>query len=508
MNEATLYLPIDSAARAVGADRLAAALQAEAAGRGLALTLRRTSSRGLFWLEPLLEWDTEAGRCGAGPLAAADAPALLDHQQHGRPLAQAVGRIEQLPFLARQQRLSFARAGITEPLSLAQYEAHGGGAGLRAARAMAPAAVCQQVLDSGLRGRGGAAFPAGIKWRTVAQTEAAHKAVVCNADEGDSGSFADRMLMEGDPFALIEGMAIAAHATGADNGWIYVRSEYPAAVATLNAAVGIAQAAGWLDGFRLRVRMGAGAYICGEETAMLESLEGRRGVVRAKPPLPARQGLFGQPTLVHNVLTLAAVPTIAARGADFYRSLGVGRSTGTMPFQLAGNLRHGGLFECGFGLRLRELLFEVGGGSASGRPLKAVQLGGPLGSYLPPAQWDQVLDYEACSAAGAVLGHGSIVAFDDSADMAVLARHAMAFCAFESCGKCTPCRIGSTRGVEIIDRLVAGADRDHQLTLLHELCETMEHASLCALGGMTPYPVRSALQHFAQDFGLARPKAQ
>ncbi len=503
MSALTLHLPLDSAARAVGAEALAHALAAEAERRGVVLTLRRTSSRGAFWLEPLVEWDTAEGRCGAGPLAPADAPALLAHLLHGAPLAQALGRLDALPWLARQQRLTFARAGLTEPLSLAQYEAHGGGAGLRAARAMPPEAVWQQVLDSGLRGRGGAAFPAGIKWRTVAQAAAARKFVVCNADEGDSGTFADRMLMEGDPFLLIEGMAIAAHATGAREGYVYIRSEYPAAVATMREAVAIARAAGWLDGLDLRVRMAAGAYICGEETAMLESLEGRRGQVRAKPPIPALQGLFGQPTVVNNVLTFAAVPTILARGAAFYRDFGVGRSTGTMPFQLAGNVRHGGLVERAFGLTLRELLFDFGGGTASGRPLKAVQLGGPLGSYVPPAHWDVAMDYEACAAIGAVLGHGGLVLHDDRADMAALARHAMAFCAHESCGKCTPCRIGSTRGVEVIDRISGGGDRPRQVALLRDLCETMLHGSLCAMGGMTPYPVLSALDHYPQDFGLA-----
>jgi formate dehydrogenase iron-sulfur subunit len=420
-----------------------------------------------------------------------------------------------MPYLARQERLTFARMGVTDPLSLEDYAAHGGWVGLKAAVTQAPEAIVQAVLDAGLRGRGGAAFPAGIKWKTVAAascTPGGVKYVVCNADEGDSGTFADRMVMEGDPYMLIEGMAIAALAVGAERGYIYVRSEYPHAVATLNEALRRAQAAGWIGAdmagsgrrFELAVRMGAGSYVCGEETAMLESLEGKRGVVRAKPPLPAIQGLFGQPTVINNVLTLAAVPLILARGAAFYRDFGMGRSRGTLPFQLAGNIRHGGLVEKAFGLSLRELLFDFGGGSATGRPIKAVQVGGPLGAYVPAEQWDVPLDYEAYTAIGAVLGHGGVVVHDDSMDMAALARYAMAFCAVESCGKCTPCRIGSTRGVEVIDRIRLQrdhpAERDAQVALLRDLCDTMLHGSLCAMGGMTPYPVLSALNHYPADF--------
>ena len=484
-----LYIPQDSAAVAVGADELADIAVASGAA------VVRTSSRGLLWLEPLVEIDTPAGRFGYGPCEPEDLPAILaGSPEHPK----ALGLVEELPYLKRQQRLTFARAGITDPLSLADYEAHGGGQGLLAAKAMAPAAIWQQVLDSGLRGRGGAAFPAGIKWRTVAGAQADLKYVVCNADEGDSGTFADRMLLEGDPFLLIEGMAIAALAVGAARGYVYVRSEYPRAVQVLGEAIEIARAAGWLDGFDLEVRKAAGSYVCGEETAMLESLEGKRGIVRAKPPVPALSGLFGKPTVINNVLTFAAVPTILARGPQFYKDFGVGRSTGTMPFQLAGNIKHGGLVELAFGVTLRELLFTYGGGTASGRPVKAVQVGGPLGTYLPENQWDIPLEYEAYAAAGAVLGHGGMVVHDERADMAKLARYAMEFCAIESCGKCTPCRIGSTRGAEVIDRLRAGDAK--QEILLRDLCDTMINGSLCAMGSMTPLPVLSALNHFPKDF--------
>jgi formate dehydrogenase iron-sulfur subunit len=516
----TLYLPADSLARAVGADEVSTTLITQAKERNLPLELQRTSSRGLYWLEPLLEVDTPEGRIGFGPLTAADVPSVLDALQ-SEPSAHplALGLVEALPYLKTQQRLLFARAGITRPLSLDDYQAHGGFEGLKRAVTLGGEQTATAVFDSGLRGRGGAAFPAGIKWRTVRATEAAQKYIVCNADEGDSGTFADRMLMEGDPFLLIEGMAIAGITVGATYGYIYVRSEYPDAVITLRNALQIARSNGYLGAnvggsglaFDMEVRVGAGAYICGEETALLDSLEGKRGIVRAKPPIPALKGLFGQPTLVHNVLTLASVPLILAKGAQFYRDYGMGRSLGTMPFQLAGNILRGGLVERAFGLTLRELMEDYGGGTASGRPMKAAQVGGPLGTWVPPSQFDTPLDYEAFAAMGAMLGHGGVVVADDSLDMAQMARFALEFCAEESCGKCTPCRIGSTRGVEVIDRLLAAPDqsgRDEQAIILKDLCDTMQYGSLCALGGMAPFPVVSALKYFPADFGLPASEAE
>ncbi|MFT3957449.1 MAG: NADH-quinone oxidoreductase subunit NuoF [Piscinibacter sp.] len=514
MSAVTIYVPRDSAALAVGADEVATALAAECTRRGLEVDIVRNGSRGLFWLEPLVEVATPAGRVAYGPVQPDDVPALLDAGAlHGgvHPLGQ--GLTETIPYLAKQERLTFARMGLTDPLSLADYEAHEGWVGLTRALQLDGAAIVQQVLDSGLRGRGGAAFPAGIKWRTVLQAQAAQKYVVCNADEGDSGTFSDRMTMEGDPYMLIEGMVIAGLAVGATQGYVYIRSEYPHAVATMSEAIARATAAGFLGddvcgsgrAFHLHVRKAAGAYVCGEETAMLESIEGKRGIVRAKPPLPAIEGLFGRPTVINNVISLASVPIILARGAAFYRDYGMGRSRGTLPFQLAGNVKHGGLVEKAFGLSLRELVFDFGGGTRSGRPMKAIQVGGPLGAYVPESQWDLPLDYEAYAAVGAVLGHGGIVVHDDSADMAKLARYAMEFCALESCGKCTPCRIGSTRGVEVIDRIAAGRNRPQQVHLLRDLCDTMLHGSLCAMGGMTPYPVLSALNHYPEDFGLSVP---
>ncbi len=506
----TVYVPKDASARSVGADQVAAAVQAQAAARGLDVTVVRNGSRGLLWLEPMVEVATPAGRIAYGPVAAADVPGLFDAgllSGGEHPLGH--GPTEQIDWLARQNRLTFARVGVTDPLSPQEYEQHGGLAGLRRALTMEPAELCSLVADSGLRGRGGAGFPTGIKWRTVLDSPADVKFVVCNADEGDSGTFADRMLMEGDPFLLIEGMLVAALAVGATEGYVYIRSEYPDAIATLRQAIDVAYLQGWLGAdvlgsgkrFDLEVRVGAGAYICGEETAMLESLEGKRGVVRAKPPLPAVEGLFGRPTVVNNVLSLAAVPWIVAEGAQAYADLGVGRSRGTQVFQLAGNLRHGGIVETAFGLTLDELVHGYGGGSASGRPLRAVQVGGPLGAYVPADRFSLPMDYEEFAAVGAMVGHGGVVAFDDTVDMAAQARFAMEFCAEESCGKCTPCRVGAVRGVEVIDRIVAGENRQANLVLLQDLCELMVDGSLCAMGGLTPMPVRSVLEHFAADFG-------
>jgi formate dehydrogenase iron-sulfur subunit len=508
----TVFVPRDSTALALGAEAVADAIVGEAARRGLDVKVVRNGSRGLFWLEPLVEVASPLGRIAFGPVTAADVPGLFAAEfltKTTHPLC--LGSTEEISYLKQQQRLTFARVGITDPLSLDDYLAHEGYLGLKAALALTPAQIVQTVTDSGLRGRGGAAFPTGIKWKTVLGAPADQKYVVCNADEGDSGTFSDRMVMEDDPFMLIEGMTIAGIGVGATRGYIYVRSEYPHAFAALNQAIATATAHGYLGenilgsgkAFQLEARKAAGAYVCGEETAMLESLEGKRGIVRAKPPLPAIIGLLGKPTVINNVISLAAVPLILARGAAFYRDCGIGRSRGTLPFQLAGNIRYGGLVEIAFGPTLRQLLFDFGGGTYSGRPIRAVQVGGPLGAYMPESQFDTVLDYEAFAAVGAVLGHGGLVVFDDSVDMANQARYAMEFCALESCGKCTPCRIGSTRGVEVIDRIVAGKDRSNQVHLLRDLCDTMVSGSLCAMGGMTPYPVLSALNHFPEDFGIA-----
>lgn len=499
---ARVFIPADAAAVSVGADAVARAVAQEAARRGVAVEIVRTGSRGLLWSEPLVEVETAAGRHAYGPVRPGDAASLFDAGfLNGAAHGLSLGRVDALPLFARQQRLTFARVGACDPLSFRDYAASGGLCGLERARAMGADALIDEVAASGLRGRGGAGFPAAIKWRTARDASASRKYVVLNADEGDSGTFADRMLMEGDPFLIIEGMAICAFAIGADRGVIYIRSEYPRAIRVMTEAVTRARREGLLGAhFEIDVRVGAGAYVCGEETALLESIEGKRGQVRAKPPLPAVRGLFGKPTIIHNVLTLAAVPTILRDGASAYAAHGVGRSRGSMPFQLAGDVKRGGLYELPFGVTIRDLVFDIGGGSASGRPVRAVQVGGPLGAYFPEHLFDTPLDYEAMAQAGGLLGHGGVVVFNDSVDMAAQARFAFAFCAAESCGKCTPCRIGSTRGVELIDKIAGGVDRQRNLALTQELLTLMTDASLCALGGLTPLPVGSALTHFPEDF--------
>ena len=505
-----IYIPSDTTAKALGADRLAKLINIMANEQSVELEIKRNGTRALYWLEPLIEVDTPQGRFGFGPVKEADLESLFAAKfwqgdvQH--PLA--LGLVDDIAYLKNQQRLTFARIGEIDPLSVSDYQKLDGFNGLKKALNMEAQSLVDQIKESGLRGRGGAAFPTGIKWQTVLNASAEQKYIVCNADEGDSGTFADRLVMECDPFMLIEGMIIAGLAVGATQGYIYLRSEYPLAYRTLNQAITLAYANNFLGGsiqgsdkhFDLEVRLGAGAYICGEETSLLESLEGKRGLVRAKPPLPAIVGLFGQPTVVNNVLSLAAVPFILDQGAKAYADCGMGRSRGTLPFQLAGNVKRGGLVELAFGPKLSELMFDFGGGTRNGRPLRAVQVGGPLGAYLPESQWDTQLDYEEFAKEGAVLGHGGIVMFDDTVDMSEQARFSMEFCVAESCGKCTPCRIGSTRGVEVIDRIRSGENVDSNIELLTDLCETMVDGSLCAMGGMTPFPVQSAMTHFREDF--------
>lgn len=503
-----IFVPRDSAARALGADAVAQALSREAAARGLDVRIIRNGSRGMVWLEPLVEIERDGQRLAYGPVSPGDAGPLLDGS------LPCHGPVEAIPFFSRQTRLTFARCGLIDPLDLDDYAAHGGLAGLRRAIAMDSAGIVAEVIASGLRGRGGAGFPTGIKWQTVAGAQADRKYIICNADEGDSGTFADRMIMEGDPFALIEGMVIAGLGVGATRGYVYLRSEYPDAIRVMSEAVRIARTRGLLGpdvlgsgrAFDMEIRKGAGAYVCGEETSLLNSLEGKRGTVRAKPPLPALRGFLGRPTVVNNVITLATVPVIFERGAQAYADFGLGRSRGTVTLQIAGNVARGGLFETAFGMSLGEVVNDIAGGTATGRPVKAVQVGGPLGAYMPPATFDTPLGYEDFDAAGGLIGHAGLVVFDDSADMLQMARFAMEFCAVESCGKCTPCRIGAVRGVETIDRIAAGDAS--AIPLLTDLCETMREGSLCALGGFTPYPVLSALTHFPDDFATRKEAAE
>jgi len=505
-----IYVPRDSGALSMGAESVATAIEAEARKRGADVEVVRNGSRGMYWLEPLVEVATPAGRSAYGPVGEGDVAALFDAGfLDGAAHDLGLGLTEEIAYFKNQERLTFARVGVNDPLSLEAYQATGGFKGLENALKLDGAEIIAEVTESGLRGRGGAAFPTGIKWKTAFDTPSDVKYVVANADEGDSGTFSDRMVMEGDPFMFIEGMTIAGLAVGAREGYVYLRSEYPHAHETLKQAIATAYDYGYLGEdvlgtgrtFHLDIRLGAGAYICGEETALLESLEGKRGMIRPRPPLPAVAGLWGRPTILNNVITFASIPLIFEKGASFYKDYGMGRSRGTLPFQISGNIKNGGLIEKAFGLTLRELLYDFGGGSMTGRPIRAVQVGGPLGAYLPESQFDTPLDYESFSGIRAMLGHGGAVAFDDTVDMAAMARFAMEFCSEESCGKCTPCRIGSTRGVEVIDRITGGTEREANLHLLGDLTDLMLSGSLCGLGGLIPYPVVSAMKHFPEDFG-------
>jgi formate dehydrogenase iron-sulfur subunit len=504
-----IYVSRDAGAIAVGAEEVAAALALAADKRGVDIEIVRTGSRGMYWLEPLIEVATPQGRVAFGPVTEFDANSVLDAMIADGAHPLRLGLTDEIPWLKRQTRLTFARCGVIDPRSVEDYRAHDGYKGLERALTLTSDEILADVTTSGLRGRGGAGFPTGIKWKTVATTSGEQKYIVCNADEGDSGTFADRMIMEGDPLVVVEGMTIAGITVGATKGYIYIRSEYPHAVEAMKAAITAAKRAGYLGAriggsahsFDLEVRVGAGAYVCGEETSLLESLEGRRGIVRAKPPLPAHKGLFGKPTVINNVLSFAAIPFILAGGAKTYADYGMGRSRGTMPIQLAGNVKYGGLFETAFGITLGELVDDIAGGTFTGRPVRAVQVGGPLGAYFPRALFDTPFDYEAFAARDGLIGHAGIVIFDDTVDMSKQARFAMEFCAIESCGKCTPCRIGSTRGVETIDKIRAGERVKENIAVIDDLCNTMKFGSLCALGGFTPYPVSSALKHFREDFG-------
>lgn len=501
-----IYIPLDSVAVALGADEIADAFS-DAGARVV-----RTGSRGMHWLEPLAEIEEDGVRIGFGPLRPGDVASLLKAVRNSavKSHAKHVGPIEDHPWIKAQTRLTFRRCGVIVPGDVGDYRNFGGFDGLKKALSMGSSAICGELAASGLRGRGGAGFPAGIKWKTVADASADQKYIVCNADEGDSGTFADRMIMEGDPLLLIEGMTIAGIAVGATKGCIYLRSEYPVAARIMQRAISAAYVAKFLgvdvDGsgkaFDLDLFIGAGAYICGEETSLLNSLEGKRGEVRAKPPLPAIEGLFGKPTLVHNVLSFCAVPGIISNGGKTYAALGVGKSTGTMPFQLSGDVKYPGLFEAPFGMTLRDLVEKTGGGTRSGRPVRAIQIGGPLGAFLPPSAFDAVIDYESLLAIGAGVGHGGVVVFNDSVDLLEQARYAFQFCAEESCGKCTPCRVGAVRGVELIDRIRNGEDHAKNMETLSDLCELMIDGSLCAMGGMTPIPVGSAVKHFPEDFSF------
>jgi formate dehydrogenase iron-sulfur subunit len=500
----TVYVPNETTAVSLGANEVAMKISALDDTNVL-----RNGSWGACWLEPLVEVVVGDQRIAYGPVMPDDVDGLVEANfLQGGEHELRLGPVNEIPYLIKQERWTFFRVGLIESLSIDDYCQHGGFKGMTKALESGPESTLAEVKISGLRGRGGAAFPTAIKWQTVADATGDQKYIACNADEGDSGTYSDRMLMEGDPFTLIEGMLIAGYAVGASKGYVYLRSEYPLTKTIFSKALENAREHGWLGenindsgfDFDIDLHIGAGSYVCGEETAMLESLEGKAGMIRFKPPLPAHEGLFGKPTVVNNVITLASVPGILSLGGERYAEFGPGRSKGTLAFQLAGNVKRAGLVEKAFGLTMRELIEDFGGGTASGRDIRAIQVGGPLGAYIPAADLDTPLDYESFAEIGGMIGHGGIVVFDDTVDMAAQARFAMEFCAIESCGKCTPCRIGAVRGVEVIDRIIANENRDANFELLDDLCDTMIDGSLCAMGGMTPFPVQSAVKHFPEDF--------
>ncbi len=488
------YVSNDVVAVAAGADRVAKALAAKGG------QVVRTSSRGAFFLEPLVEADAEGGRIAWANATEKSVAAIL--------AGKGAEPVAKIPFLAKQARFTFARAGVIDPLSIEDYRVHGGWRGLEKALALDPQKIVDEVKLSALRGRGGAAFPAGVKWQTTKDSPSDQKYVVANADEGDPGTYSDRMVMEGEPYRLLEGMAICARAVGATRGYIYCRSEYPHALRKLRAAIARATEAGRLGHrilgsdftFELEVFVGAGAYICGEETALLESLEGKRGMVRPKPPFPAVVGLHGKPTVVNNVVTFATIPDILDRGGAWHASIGSEKSKGTMPLQLAGCVKNAGLVEVPFGVKLGDVIHGFGGGMPRGSMFKAVQVGGPLGSIFPEKLLDTPVCFDEFAKAGGILGHGGIVVFDQSTDMVELARHFMEFTADESCGKCTPCRVGSTRAKEILERVLAKRATAEDLETIRDLGETMKMTSLCALGGLAPYPVLTAMQYWPREF--------
>jgi formate dehydrogenase iron-sulfur subunit len=502
-----IYIPCDSSSISVGAENIKNIISDHLPEA----KIKRTGSYGLYWLEPMIEVEKDNRRIAYGPLDNNSIIELIKcdfSEQH----SLCLGPTHSIDKLKLQNRLTFKNCGIIDPLSLDDYKKQGGLQGLEKALKLSPEEITDIVIKSGLRGRGGAAFPTGIKWKTTLSETSEEKYIVCNADEGDSGTFADRMILEGDPLSVIEGMIIAARATRAHKGYIYLRSEYPYTKTLLEAVLDMCYQHNLLGknilnsdlDFDIELRIGAGSYICGEETALLESLEGKRGMIRYKPPLPAIKGLFGKPTIVNNVISLASVPCILDKGADFYASFGKDKSLGTLTVQLSGNIKYPGLYEIDFGLPLKELLYEIGGGSSSGKTLKAVQCGGPLGSFLSADKFDIPLTYEDFQTYNAMIGHGGVVVFDETANMAHLSLMSMEFGAEESCGKCTPCRVGTTRAYEIIKKIISGDERTKNISLLQDLCDVMIEGSLCAHGGLIPYPVLSAIKQFPEDFGLSQ----
>ena len=440
-------------------------------------------------------------------VAATDAAEILNSLE-GVPVSRLRCPTD-VPFFQCQQKIVLENSGVIDPERIEEYiAADGYHALVHALTEMEPREVIEQVVKSGLRGRGGAGYPTGLKWSTVAKSVGTQKFVICNADEGDPGAFMDRSVLESDPHRVLEGMLIASYAVGASDGYIYVRAEYPLAIKRLKTAIRQAERVGLLGSsicgtrfnFKIDLRLGAGAFVCGEETALIASVEGKRGTPRPRPPYPAMEGLLGQPTLINNVETFANVPPIIRKGGDWYASIGTEKSKGTKVFALAGRVQNTGLVEVPMGITLREMVFEIGGGVPEGRKFKAVQTGGPSGGCLPAEVLDMPVDYESLARLGSIMGSGGMIVMDESSCMVDVARYFMDFCMTESCGKCVPCRVGTYQMHGILSAITGMRATHQDLAMLEELCDLLKHTSLCGLGQSAPNPVVSTLKSFAAEY--------
>ena len=463
------------------------------------------------------------GFCGAGPIVSVEPSGFL--YQHVQPsdAPDIIGALDgppvdrifldpQQPFFARQQRIVLENSGRIDPERIEDYIAADGYLALvTVLNSMTPAEVTAEITRSGLRGRGGAGYPTGLKWATVAKAASSPKVVICNGDEGDPGAFMDRSVLESDPHRVIEGMAIGAYAVGANEGFLYVRTEYPLAVAHLKTALRMAERHGFLGSnicgtefsFHVSIRLGAGAFVCGEETALIASIEGSRGTPRPRPPYPAESGVFGRPTLINNVETFANIPTIIRRGSEWFSGIGTAQSKGTKVFALAGSINNTGLIEVPMGMTLREIVFDIGGGIPNGRSFKAVQTGGPSGGCVPESLLDTPVDYETLARLGSIMGSGGMIVMDDSSSMIDVARYFMEFCMTESCGKCVPCRAGTVQMHNLLGRFADKTGTPADLRLLEQLCDVVKHTSLCGLGQSAPNPVLSTLRYFRHEYESA-----
>jgi bidirectional [NiFe] hydrogenase diaphorase subunit len=436
-----------------------------------------------------------------------DVPDIVEHL--GKSPIRRLECSTELPFFRRQKKIVLENSGKIDPNRIQEYIASNGYAALaRALMGMTPSEVIDQITRSGLRGRGGAGYPTGLKWSTVAKARSATKYVICNADEGDPGAFMDRSVLESDPHRVLEGMAIAAYAVGANRGYIYIRAEYPLAISRLRSAIQQAEELGVLGSsifntpfsFHIDLRVGAGAYVCGEETALIASIEGKRGQPRPRPPYPAERGLWDRPTLINNVETFANVPPIIRSGGEWYASIGTEKSKGTKVFSLTGQINRTGVIEVPMGITLREIVYDIGGGVPDGRRLKAVQTGGPTGGCIPEEHLDVPVDYDSLVKLGSAMGSGGMIVMDETSCMVDVARFFMGFCMAESCGKCVPCRVGTAQMYDLLRKITEGAATMDDLALLEELCDVVKHTSLCGLGQSAPNPVNSTLQYFRDEY--------